>query len=209
MTARGLIAYYGLSDWWHSVLTEKERAHFVAAFHPLGDDSRNPLTDQPIERIVGPTATPSGFLSQLIGWLGATPEDDVTRSKVRIKLAELTRSEPNPIARHFSLQVLIGQYYYNRNRDPEALPATIAACQDQIAIAPAVARAMQAEFPGQLPCHVGYERLAIILEKDGKYAEAIDLCRRARDAGWNGDWDKRIPRCERRLAKASTRRHGA
>ena len=34
-------------------------------------------------------ATPHGFLSALIGWLRATPEDRVTRRKIRARIAEL------------------------------------------------------------------------------------------------------------------------
>jgi hypothetical protein len=56
---------------------------------------------------------------------------------------------------------------------------------------------------------VGYQQLAIILEKDGILEEAVALCQQALDGGWNGDWEKRIARCRERIREASTRRQGA
>ena len=48
-------------------------------------------------------------------------------------------------------------------------------------------------------------QLAIILEKDGAYSEAIALCEQARAAGWAGAWNKRIARCAKRLGTVSTK----
>jgi DNA invertase Pin-like site-specific DNA recombinase len=50
-----------------------------------------------------------------------------------------------------------------------------------------------------LPSHVGYKQLAIILEKRGQFDEAIKVAKQAKSQGWNGDWDKRIARCESKL----------
>ena len=46
--------------------------------------------------------------------------------------------------------------------------------------------------------HTGYEQLAIILEKQREYDEAIDLCKQAQKQTWSGEWDKRIERCLKR-----------
>lgn len=53
--------------------------------------------------------------------------------------------------------------------------------------------------PAGLPAHLGYRQLAIILEKRGEFEEAITVCRQAQ--GWNDEWEKRIARCEARIAK--------
>lgn len=55
--------------------------------------------------------------------------------------------------------------------------------------------------PRGLPNHAGYKQLAIILEKRGEFEEAIKVVRQAQSQGWNGDWEKRIARCEARIAK--------
>ena len=52
-----------------------------------------------------------------------------------------------------------------------------------------------------LPAHHGFQQLAIIREREKDYAEAIRLCREAMAQGWGGEWEKRIARCENRLAK--------
>jgi hypothetical protein len=210
MAARGLIQYYGLQQWWVGELTPEERASLEEVFHPLGDSNPRPLTEGSIERVGGDTATASGFLSALIGWVPAVPERALLRRKLRLKLAELTEAETNVIARHFSLQVLIGQCYRDRDSDPGCRDAAIQACREQIGLAPAVAAAMKASlFRTGLPRHVGFQQLAVILEKDREFEGAIALCKQARDAGWNGDWEKRIARCERRLGRAVLRRQSA
>jgi hypothetical protein len=57
-----------------------------------------------------------------------------------------------------------------------------------------------------LPSHLGYRQLAIILEKRGEFEEATAVVRQARAQGWSGDWEKRIARCEARIAKRDARR---
>ena len=54
--------------------------------------------------------------------------------------------------------------------------------------------------PG-LPSHPGYRQLAIILDKRGEFDEAKKFARKAKEQGWSGDWEKRIARCEAKLAK--------
>lgn len=57
--------------------------------------------------------------------------------------------------------------------------------------------------PFTAPTHTGYTNMAILLEKEKNYPEAIRISRHAKSEGWNGDWDKRIARCESKLAKLS------
>ena len=54
-----------------------------------------------------------------------------------------------------------------------------------------------------LPSHHGYKQLAIILEKRGDYVAAGALSEQAREQGWKGDWDARIARLNKRIAKLS------
>lgn len=56
--------------------------------------------------------------------------------------------------------------------------------------------------PFQLPRHVGFDQLTIICEKQHDYAEAIRVSEMAMKQGWNGDWEARIARCQKKLAKA-------
>jgi hypothetical protein len=52
-----------------------------------------------------------------------------------------------------------------------------------------------------IPEHTGYTQLVIILKKQKKYSEIINLCEQAKKEGWAGDWDKRIDFAKKQLTK--------
>jgi len=89
-----------------------------------------------------------------------------------------------------------------RDSNENAIEKTIGYCRKQISIAANVAQDMKREFPNsELPSHVGYKQLTIILEKKKHFNEVIELCRQAQAQGWNGDWEKRILRSKKKLPK--------
>jgi tetratricopeptide (TPR) repeat protein len=112
--------------------------------------------------------------------------------------------------RHFLYDQEINLYYKDRDK-PQYLEKAIEACKKQIALAPRAATAFKASFkadelspfddPSSLVSHKGYEQLAIILEKQNSYKEAIEVCAQAEKQGWCGDWENRIERCKKKLAK--------
>jgi hypothetical protein len=54
-----------------------------------------------------------------------------------------------------------------------------------------------------LPSHHGYKQLSIIMEKRGDHKDARVLCEQAKAEGWKGDWESRIARLQKKLAKGS------
>ncbi len=50
-----------------------------------------------------------------------------------------------------------------------------------------------------LPEHIGYKQLAIIKDKQKNYDEVISICLKAKEEGWNGDWDNRIAKAKKKL----------
>lgn len=106
---------------------------------------------------------------------------------------KVTNSKSSVLDKHFDLSIQIPLLYKQRN-EPGMLEKTIEACQQQISISQSAAKDFLKEYPGNLPIHVGYEKLAIIFEKQGKIKEAISLCEKAKGEGWANDWDKRIER---------------
>lgn len=52
-----------------------------------------------------------------------------------------------------------------------------------------------------LPSHYGFKQSAIILQKCGDFSQALALCQQAKAQGWKGDWDKRIARLKKQLAR--------
>jgi hypothetical protein len=109
---------------------------------------------------------------------------------------------------HFVYHGMIEQNYRDRDRVPDALAIAIDACRKQIALAPRTAAAFRAEVSRgasrSMPSCLGFWQLAVILEKQGNYAEAITLATQALHQGWAGDWEKRIARCNQRLASRTS-----
>lgn len=121
--------------------------------------------------------------------------------------------------KHFELLETIQSNYKLRNKLPGALEKAIAACNEQISIAPEVAQLFQQELEELnqssikynkpplpesapiLPSHTGYTQLVIIREKQGRFAEAICLCREAQEQGWAGDWENHIARYKKKQQK--------
>lgn len=63
-------------------------------------------------------------------------------------------------------------------------------------------KAFKKEYKNQfLPSHIGYKRLVITLEKEKRYEETIEVCKKALSQQWAGDWEYRIERCEKKLNK--------
>lgn len=91
----------------------------------------------------------------------------------------------------------------NRDIDSEALDKAIYFCKEQIKLAPKVKQKLLKESPaGILPVHIGYKQLAIIYEKQKRYAEALKISKEAFAEGWNlDDCSKRIEKLIIKLSK--------
>jgi len=107
--------------------------------------------------------------------------------------------------RHLELTLKIGETYKKRVSDPDAIQKTVDLCFKQIALSEKSKQAWIKEdkeigiLESTLPMHKGYTQLCIILEKDKKFNEVIAFANKAKDQGWNGDWDKRISRCRKKI----------
>ena len=103
---------------------------------------------------------------------------------------------------HFEYQEDIASYYRQRDKNPGSLQSAIDACGKQIAMGPQARQAFLREYPrDELPSHKGFTQLAVILEKRGGYEEGIRLCRQAMEQGWSDNWEGRIERMEKKMAK--------
>ncbi|MBS0235354.1 MAG: hypothetical protein JSR99_17940 [Proteobacteria bacterium] len=194
---KGLIGYYGLAHWWRGAFSDDERQRIVARFQPLGS-SPGSLTQGEIN---WSSQAVVGFLQALAGWFSGRNDRSIAY-KILAKADELDNEAP-VLDRHFLCQVKLEMHYRNRDK-PGELENAIAACREQIGLAPKAADAFRAAYPdAPLPGHKGYEQLAIILEKQGRFAEAIDLCQLAEEQGWAGNWEDRKVRCARERAKTT------
>jgi tetratricopeptide (TPR) repeat protein len=196
---KGEIGYFGLQDWWLSTFSQEERNHIEEIFKPLGGDPNDkPLTEGDI---TWTSQTAAGLLGSLAGWFN-NPRDREIAKKIIQKADKLASQGTAVLDHHFALQQKMEIYYRERETSPGAMETAIQACREQIALAPQAAQAFQKEYPGEiLPAHAGYSQLRIILEKQGKFDEAIELCEQAKQQGWSSNWDKQIETLNKKEAK--------
>ena len=88
---------------------------------------------------------------------------------------------------HFAYQSCIAVYQRNLKYWSNSWEHLKNACHKQISVASEACKLISAS-------HIGYKRLSICLEKEGRYSEVVSVCRLALSQGWTGDWDKRITR---------------
>lgn len=197
---QGEIGYYGLADWWLETFTEDEQKHIDDTFAPFSSSG-------PIHRLIRGdiqySTQPIGlFLSGLAGWFSRTDRDRDIARRILAKAVEVMDPKKDIWGAHFTYQTLIETWYRDRDSLPNALEEAIKACHGQIALAPQAARAWKREYPDRpLPGHVGFKQMTIILDKQGKHAEAIKVAQQAMRQGWADDWDKRIERYQKKLGK--------
>ena len=194
-----------LLAWWESAFTLEESEHILAKYQPMGFSVASGWSDLLIGNVIREDGTLRLPLTRLATWFMSPPEDLPIARRLLEKGIELGEgTEAHIVDRHFTYYDMIQVYYRDRNRDPEALDLAIAACETQIAVAPEVGRAWFDEYPKdeRLPMHPGYRQLAIIREKQKGFAEAIRLSQEAQEQGWDGDWEKRIARCQNRLHRS-------
>lgn len=192
------IKYFGLTDWWLTTFTEEERKKIVLTFQPLGLSPDSLIVGD----ITHASGTAAGLLSVLAGWF-RKGEDRSIAFRI-IEKAEELASQAELLERHFLYQAKIQTYYPFRDKDDFALPRAIEACEQQIKMSLEAAKAFREKYPGELPAHIGYQQLAIILEKQGNFEVAINTSKKAYEEGWAGDWENRVERCKKKLAKQVT-----
>ncbi len=193
----GEIAYHNLTEWWLETFNEQEQDYIVKTFQPLGG-SGDVLIKGEIQYSSGSAVS---LLANLAGWFKNVKDKEIGY-KLLDKAEKLITDNTEILDIHFFYHNKIEFYYRFREIDQESLNTAIEACKKQIELSPSATLAFKKEYKNEnLPVHTGYEQLAIILEKQGEYDEAIDLCKQAQNQAWNGEWDKRIERCLKKKAK--------
>lgn len=191
----GEIGYHGLADWWLSSFTEDERDYIESKLGG-GSGRERPLTQG---QITSTTGTASQLLSGLSTWFDGQNDRHIAR-RILAKAEEVGKGDI--LDQHFTYAQMIKVYYKDREKNPEALESAIQACEKQIELAPRAAEAFRRDYPNSpLPAHTGFEKLAIVREKQKEFDEAIRVAATAKNMGWAGDWDKRIERCKTKGAR--------
>jgi tetratricopeptide (TPR) repeat protein len=191
----GTLGYFGLTDWWESNFTEDEREYILRMFQPFGSGSNSLLEGE----IISTSQTVVSLLYSLSGWFRKKENRTIAYRFIE-KAEELVDETTEVLDLHFLYQHKLELYYRNRDNDEFALDEAIKACNQQIELAPKAKVAFHKQdknFP--LPSHRGFKQLAIIEEKRNNFSKAIEICEKALKQEWNGDWGKRILRCQKKI----------
>lgn len=192
----GEIEYFGLTDWWLNELTPEERQTIITVYQPFGSDKKSFVEG----KITYSSQTTTGFLTGLLSWF-KKPEYQTISAKIINRMNRIPKKSMPIEDEHFFYQTQIEAYYRNRENDKTALASAIEACKQQISMSEEAKKMFLRKYHAPLPSHVGYTQLCIILEKHQQYDEVINLAKKAKKQGWNGDWDKRIERCMKKKTK--------
>lgn len=190
----GRLGYYGLLEWWSSIMSEQERLYIIEKYKPMGDSGN--LIHGKIE---GSSASVISFLTGLQSWFNNL-SDEAISEKILNKAESLISSKISILDIHFLYGSLIEHYYKKRKIDHAFYELAKHYCKKQIEIAEDVIIAFTFKYNTSLiPSHKGLEQLAIILEKERKYEEALIICLKGKEMGWNYDWNKRITNLQTKL----------
>jgi tetratricopeptide (TPR) repeat protein len=194
-TDKGSLGYYSLLDWWNNEFSKTQQTYILEKYIPMGGSNLTTGT------IIDSSASAINFLNSLHSWFTNLAEEIISE-KILIKAESLIKKNTSILDIHFLYGSIINHYYKKRNIDSRFYDLAKKYCKEQIEISIIVKKTFQEEpWYDNLPSHKGYHQLAIILEKEKKYKEAIEICFEANDIGWNSDWNKRIIRLNKKLEK--------
>lgn len=198
----GAIAFFGLIDWWLTTFTPQEREYIETVYQPwvIGSEPNSNSRTLTSGQGTSYSGTATGLLSGVAAWFKKKEEYPIA-CKMLQKVEELETS--NVLDLHFTYQVMIQIHYRMRNDYESAFDKAVGACEKQIQLAPRAAKVFKRDpNTSELPAHIGYQQLAIIREKQKDYDAVINLCLKAKMQGWDGDWDKRVERCQTKANKS-------
>lgn len=190
-SSEGFIGALKLDDWWQNALTEFERQELLSGFKPQSNRD-SPLISGMIETGQGR----GDFLANLAGWFENS--NPCLAKKILDSAESFLNEQSTAKEKHFTYQALIQYYYKHSEVNPDNYPKAIWACRQQIAVSKQALQQILVMTDGFAPSHVGYKQLAIILEKEKRYTDAISLVQQAQAEGWAGDWDARLNRLNKK-----------
>lgn len=201
-----------LKDWWLQALTPSQREQIANSYGLYQSVDKSYFSEG------------FGKLSLLITLsnIAISSAKEILRAKAEDELFQCYNSpNSNLIDMHLCLASLIKHYYPLRANQTHYEKAK-ELCLMQISFASKVAKKFRHpkkpkelkrlhkitgirhpyyDEPQMLPSHTGYKQLAIILEKEGDIKSAIKLSKQALKQGWSDDYEKRIERLNKKLAR--------
>lgn len=200
---KGEIGFLKLEDCWINILTEDEKRFLLNNVRYLGSDksTRYNLLES---NIASSSLTVMKFVSSMLTYIKNKEELGLAKKLFDVAVENAILDDDNAFGMHLILGQMGDIYYKSRDED-ENLSLAIGFYNKQIAMSKVAANSWKRECnkigdtSGKMPSHRGYTQMAIILEKQKHYKEAYELCKKAKSEEWNGDWDKRIERLNKKI----------
>jgi hypothetical protein len=214
---KGLIGYYGLNKWWNNNFTLAEQnciaLHFNELFYICYDALYPNIYNNQKIKYLTQCILMEKDEEELNFWEESLPEflsdlfigPDNKTLQVDLKIFEkaetLLKNTSELTDLHNFYGFIIRKAYSPRFYE-EYTEFALKVCKKQIEISHLAFKTFRENLNNNLmPFHIGYEKMAIVKEKEKKFVEVIDLCQEAQKEGWQGDWQKRIDRCRKKLSK--------
>lgn len=207
---KGYIGYFDLNEWWNQNFSLEEQNYIAQNFNKKRDYSelnenrklRQLSGCRLMEAKIGYT---SESLLQFVTSLHVGINNKRNR-EISLKIIEKTEELITPstpiIDLHFFYSWKFGNYFSLSNLNNKYYFKSMEAYEQQQKISHLAAQAFsKIGSDGFIPSHPVFKRMAIVMEKEKKFEEAISICQKAQVEGWNGDWQKRIERCMKKLSK--------
>lgn len=203
----------GIGEWWDNELSNNERETFdntiedAEVTHEGFFNTTRFHCEMEGDELITKSKSPGGYLASMCAF-EKDPEVAIKiarKAKSLLDQTDLLKLELREFTElHFDYQGLIRLFYRRRDTIPGALEDAMSCCRSVIRISPEVIKDPEMRMPPdyKLPSSIGYDQLAIIAEKQKNYPAAIKISKLANSQGWAGDWEGRIERCEKKMAKS-------
>ncbi len=196
----GIIHYLNLDDFWFS-LSPSQRDKLVR-YGKQGLGQSGSIAEGTVSSSSG---RPLQFLTGMLTW--AVSDHDYDLSDRIIEYGSGIMDDATLVDRHFFLTTAADCYYKQRDSRDNALEMAKKYYQKDIELFPKYKSALKRETGGVLPRIASFTQMAIILEKEGHYQDAIDICKLALKNGiqekTKSGFEGRIEKLEKKLQKQS------
>lgn len=161
----------GLEDWYVNLTDEQQqKLHEYSTFFGTGGEMNL------LDTGTGETSQSAQEYLKGVGSTAAS-ENDYEFAEM-VLLEALDRDDGSVTSTHFAYNELIDVYYKQRDDREDAIEKCVQYCKKDIEIADEFV----AEF-GEVPRIPSFKRLAIIYERQERYADAIAVCDQALEIG--------------------------
>lgn len=194
--AGGIIHYLNLDDFWFS-LSSSQRAKMIS----YGKKNMGQSGSIAEGKVTSSSARPLQFLTSMLTCSISDHDYDLSDSIIRYGTGIMDNSKL--VDQHFFLMTAADCYYKQRDTRDNGLYLSEQFNRADVDLFPRYKSALKREMGGVLPRIPSFSQLAIIYEKEGRYQDAIDICRLALKNGvqekTKSGFEGRIEKLEKKI----------